>query len=138
MTDLINLTSPIFPCFDLTFWDSLEIDNCLEIDAVILGDEHFYSTSKKFNKYLLNHIIVDSKGKKYRAVSLISYAGWRQFIPIIAKAKVKYESLESNLSVDELRKVIFNKLDESKNQEELEEWRIKIIKAKDYQELFGF
>ena len=51
---------------------------------------------------------------------------------------MKYESLESNLSVDELRKVIFNKLDKSKNQEELEEWRTKIIKAKDYQELFGF
>jgi hypothetical protein len=132
------MIDPIFPCFDLTFWDSLDIDNCLEIDAVLLGDEQFYSTSEKFKKYLLNHIVVDSNGKKYRAVNLISYSSWRQIIPFIAKGKVKYESLESNLSVDELRKVLLNKLDESNNQEELVEWRTKIIKAKDYQELFGF
>jgi viroplasmin and RNaseH domain-containing protein len=132
------MIDPIFPCFDLTFWDSLDIDNCLEIDAVLLGDEQFYSTSEKFKKYLLNHIVVDSNGKKYRAVNLISYSSWRQIIPFIAKAKVRYESLESNLSLDELRKVLLNKLDESNNQEELVEWRTKIIKAKDYQELFGF
>jgi hypothetical protein len=132
------MIDPIFPCFDLTFWDSLDIDNCLEIDAVLIGDEQFYSTSEKFKKYLLNHIVVDSNGKKYRAVNLISYSSWRQIIPFIAKGKVKYESLESNLSVDELRKVLLNKLDESNNQEELVEWRTKIIKAKDYQELFGF
>jgi hypothetical protein len=132
------MIDPIFPCFDLTFWDSLDIDNCLEIDAVLLGDEQFYSTIEKFKKYLLNHIVVDSNGKKYRAVNLISYSSWRQIIPFIAKGKVKYESLESNLSVDELRKVLLNKLDESNNQEELVEWRTKIIKAKDYQELFGF
>jgi hypothetical protein len=36
------MIDPIFPCFDLTFWDSLDIDNCLEIDAVLLGDEQLY------------------------------------------------------------------------------------------------
>ena len=138
MTEPTAMTTPNFPCFDLSFWDSLDIDNSLEIDAVILTDEQFYASNEHFNKHLLDHIIVDSDGKKYKAIKVLPYAGWRKLIPFMAKAKVAYESLESSIGLEELRSIILKKLDAAQNQEEQIEFRTEIIKAKNYLELFGF
>ena len=138
MTEPSAMTTPNFPCFDLSFWDSLDIDNSLEIDAVILTDDQFYASNEHFNKYLLDHIIVDSDGRKYKAVKVLPYAGWRKLIPFNAKAKVAYESLESSIGLEELRSIILNKLDTAQNQEEQKELRTEIMKAKDFQGLFGF
>lgn len=138
MTELTNMTTPNFPCFDLSFWDSLDIDNSLEMDAVILTDEQFYASNEHFNKHLLDHIIVDSDGKKYKAIKVLPYAGWRKLLPFSAKAKVAYESLESSIGLEELRSIILNKLDAAQNQEEQIEFRTEIMKAKDFQGLFGF
>ena len=87
MKELINLTNPNFPCFDLTFWNSLDIDNCLEMDDVLIADDQFYAKSEHFNKYLLNHIVVDSDGKKFRAIKVLPFASWRKLLPFTAKAK---------------------------------------------------
>ena len=138
MKELINLTNPNFPCFDLTFWNSLDIDNCLEMDDVLIADDQYYAKSEHINKYLLNHIVVDSDGKKFRAIKVLPFASWRKLLPFTAKAKVEYESLETSLSVDELRSIILKKLDAAQDQEEQLELRAEIMKAKDYRELFGF
>lgn len=138
MTERTAMTTPNFPCFDLTFWDSMDIDNSLEIDAVIVTDEQFYASNEHFNKYLLDHIIVDSDGKKYKAIKVLPFAGWRKLIPFIAKAKVMYESLETSIGLEELRSIILKKLDAAQNQEEQQELRTETMKAKNYLELFGF
>lgn len=136
MTERTAMTTPNFPCFDLTFWDSLDIDNSLEIDAVILTDEQYYASNEHFNKYLLDHIIVDSDGKKYKAIKLLPFSGWTKLIPFIAKAI--YESLESSIGLEELRSIILKKLDTAQNQAEQQELRTETMKAKNYLELFGF
>lgn len=133
----IGNDTPKFPCFDITFCDETDFNSSPWVDSLIIFEDVFYASKRKFKKYLFGHIVVDSNGNKFQAHGMVLFNRWRLFIPIIAKGNVLYSSLDEFVELDEIKKLYIKKvLTIKSDQAFVSEWIKQINDALSYEEVY--
>lgn len=124
---------PIFPALDLDFdW----IEGLIENDPLIL-DRFYYSKSDiLFESKTLKHRIVDSTGDVYEITGKLCLSRWRNLIPFIKKAELKFKKLNKTMSLDDLKDFMIEKINTVEINEQIKSnWINEIKDAKSFEVL---
>ena len=125
---------PVFPALDLDFdWKEGLIKN----DPLIF-DRFYYSKSNSlFKSKTLKHRIIDSVGDLYEITGKQNLPIWRNLIPYIKKAELKFKKLNKMMSLDDLKGFMIDKINTLEINEEFKSnWINEVKDAKSFEELF--
>lgn len=114
--------------------------NSEDLTDYILYDEFIYTDREAiFNELYRNKLFIDCNGRIYKALKKAELAekwrNWLRFIPNIWKREVIFKSTGDNWTIEELRKFLLERVSELKVDEQINEWKAQLKRAKNYSEL---
>ncbi|WP_294733792.1 hypothetical protein [uncultured Flavobacterium sp.] len=98
-----------FPAIDLTsgLWTE---ENIIE---VVYYNHFFYSSSESdFLEFANNHLVVDVSGRVFKVVGKDNLGSWREYVPIIAKSRLIFESQNTVMDLDEIKQFMLERVKE--------------------------
>ena len=105
-------------------------------------DEYIYTDKKStFDKYFKNKIFCDGNGQLFKAIGKSKmtekWRNWFRIIPNVWKTKIIFENMHKEMSVDELRTFLLQRISELELNEITREWKINIQNAKTHSQLIS-
>ena len=105
-------------------------------------DEYIYTDKKStFDKYIKNKIFCDGNGQLFKAIGKSKmtekWRNWFRIIPNVWKTKIIFENMHKEMSVEELRTFLLQRLSELELNEITREWKINIQNAKTHSQLIS-
>ena len=103
-------------------------------------DEYIYTDEKAtFDKYFKNKIFCDGNGQIFKAVGKSKmtekWRNWLRIIPNVWKTKIVFENMHKEMSVEELRTILLQRISELEQDEITRKWKVNIQNAKTHTQL---
>ena len=106
----------------------------------ILWDEYIYTNKESvFQKYYKDNLFCDGEGKIYKAIRknevTENWRNWLRFIPNVWKTTIIFQDMNEEMSVEQLRNYILERISDLKQDTSTREWKINVQKATTHAEL---
>ncbi|MBJ2176526.1 hypothetical protein JBL43_19920 [Aureibaculum sp. A20] len=125
-----------FPILNISTekWDEENLTDYIAFDKFIYTDK-----DSIFEELYKDKLFCDCNGKIFKAIKKAEmtekWRNWLRFIPNIWKREVIFEPTNENLTVDELRNYLLNRISELRPTEFRVKWNKEITNAKTHLEL---
>lgn len=127
-----------FPIIDI----STEKWNYEDLMEYVCHDEYIYTNKESvFEKYYKNKMFCDGNGQIYKVLGKAemteNWRNWLRFIPNVWKTKIIFKKIYKEMTVEELRTFLLERISELKQDDFTREWKLHIQKAKTHSELIN-
>ncbi len=128
----------IFPIIDISTKKWKEED----LMEYICFDEYIYTNKDSvFQKYFNNKLFCDGEGQIYKVIGKAKmtekWRNWLYFIPNVWKTKIVFKKTYDEMSVEELRTFLLERVSELEQNNFTSQWKTNLINAKSYSQLIN-
>lgn len=105
-------------------------------------DEFIYTDKESvFEKYYKDKLFCDENGQIFKAIGKAemteNWRNWLRFIPNVWKTKIVFKNMYKEMSVEELRTLLLERISELEEDDFTLQWKVDIENAKTHSELIN-